>query len=87
MDPAILICKAKLYFQERYKHNDKENSNYPLIDKIGLQGGALNLSLCLDNQNIEEDIELFNDCLHKDDEILSERLYTLSRMLKEIEMI
>lgn len=47
----------------------------------------MNLSLCLDNQNIEEDIELFDDCLHKDDEILSERLHTLSRILKEIEMI
>jgi hypothetical protein len=87
LDLAILICKAKLYFQERYKQNDKENSKYPLIDRIGLQGGALNVSLCLDNENIEEDIELFDDCLHKDDEILSERLHTLSRILKEMEMI
>ncbi len=86
LDLAILICKTKLYFQERHEKDVKKNSKYPLIDRIGLQGGAMNVSLCIDNENIEEDIQLFDDCLHKDDEILSERLHTLSSILKEMGM-
>jgi len=76
----ILICRSKLYFQERYA----DDSHYPNIDKIGLQGGAMNISICTENDHIDEDIKLFDDCLHKDDEILSERLNVLSRILKDL---
>ena len=80
LDLAILICRSKLYFQERYA----DDSRYPNIDKIGLQGGAMNISICTENDHIDEDIKLFDDCLHKDDEILSERLNVLSRILKDL---
>jgi hypothetical protein len=33
----------------------------------------------------ESDINLFDECLHKDDEIISERLNVLSGLLKELE--
>jgi len=85
LDLAILICKTKLYFHKRYKSDDKKNSDYPLIDRIGLQGGAIDISLCLENENIDEDIRLFDHCLHEDDEILSERIKTLSGIIKELE--
>ncbi|GAF99432.1 unnamed protein product, partial [marine sediment metagenome] len=58
--------------------------NYPLLDRVGLQGGAMNVSICKDNEHIENDINLFDDCLHKDDEIISERLNVLHGLLKEI---
>ena len=82
LDLAILICRSKLYFQERYR--ETEDSKYPLIDKIGLQGGAMNISICTENEHIDEDIKLFDNCLHKDDEILSERLRVLSGLLGDL---
>ena len=87
LDLAILICKTKLFFQERYHKNEKEYPKYPLLDRIGLQGGAMNVSICIDNNYIEEDMKLFDQCLHKDDEILSERLKTLAGLLKELGII
>ncbi|MFC2084995.1 DUF6530 family protein [Bacteroidota bacterium] len=84
LDLAILICRTKLYFQERYHHKEEDYPNYPLLDRIGLQGGAMNVSVCTDNEYLEEDTKLFDDCLHKDDEIISERLHTLSRLLKDL---
>jgi hypothetical protein len=87
LDLAILICKTKLFFQERYHKNEKDYPKYPLLDRIGLQGGAMNVSICTDNNYIEEDMKLFDQCLHKDDEILSERLKTLAGLLKELGII
>ena len=86
LDLAILICKTKLYFRDKYFKKEEDYLNYPLIDRIGLQGGAMNVSVCTDNEHIEEDTKLFDNCLHKDDEIISERLRTLSGILKELEM-
>jgi len=87
LDLAILICKTRLFFLERYRKNEKDHPNYPLLDRIGLQGGAMNVSICVDNKYIEDDIKLFDECLHKDDEIISERIHVLSRLLKELEMV
>ncbi|KGL39502.1 hypothetical protein BMT55_06400 [Listeria newyorkensis] len=83
LDLAILIGRSKLYFKDAYKYEglyDKEN---PQIDRIGLQGDAMTVSVCEDNQMIGEDIELFQQALADSDELLSERLRTLSRILKE----
>jgi hypothetical protein len=87
LDLAILICKSKLVFKERYHKNEKDYPKYPLLDRIGLQGGAMNVSVCTDNEHIEEDMNLFDKCLREDDEIISERLKTLARILKELEII
>ncbi len=84
LDLAILICKSKLFFQERYHKNEKDHDDYPLLDRIGLQGGAMNVSICTDNEHIEDDINLFDKCLHKDDEIINERLHALSKLIKEL---
>ena len=45
----------------------------------------MNVAICTDNQHIEGDIDLFDEVLHKDDEIISERLRILSGVLREIE--
>ncbi len=86
LDLAILICKTKLIFKERYRKNEKDYPKFPLLDRIGLQGGAMNVAICVDNEHIEEDLDLFDKCLREDDELLSERLKTLSRILKELEI-
>lgn len=87
LDLAILICKTRLFFLERYRKNEKDNPKYPLLHRVGSQGGAMNVSICTDNKYIEDDIKLFDGCLHKDDEIISERLRNLSRVLKELETV
>lgn len=87
LDLAILICRSKLVFKERYFKNEKDYPQYPLLDRIGVQGGAMNVSVCIENEHIEEDIELFDKCLREDDEIISERLKVLGSILKELEII
>jgi hypothetical protein len=84
LDLAILICQTKLFFRNRYKKNEKDYKSYPTLERIRLQGGAMNVSICADNEFIEKDIELFEECLRKDDEIISERLNTISGLLQEL---
>ena len=82
---AIIICRTKLFFKKRYQKNEKEYKDYPLLDRVRLQGGAMNVSICKDNEYIENDINLFDDCLSKDDEIISERLNTMFGLLQELQ--
>ncbi|MDN5343163.1 DUF6530 family protein [Oceanotoga sp. DSM 15011] len=84
LDLAILICKTKSYFGEAYKFPKFYDPDKDLIDRIGLQGDAMNVSICKDNPMIDEDIKLFMQSLSEDDEILSERLRVLSNILKEM---
>ena len=44
----------------------------------------MTVKVCTDNNMIDQDIKLFYDQLSKDDEFLSERLRTLSGLLKEM---
>jgi len=87
LDLAILICRAKLHFRERYRETKEDYPAYPLLDRIGLQGGAMNVAICEENDHIAGDMELFDDCLHKDDELLSERLRILSGLVKELDIL
>ena len=84
LDLAILVCRAKQYFQEAYRFPDLYEKEKPQLDRIGLQGDAMTVSVCTDNEKIDEDIRLFRDALSRDDELLGERLATLSRLLKEM---
>ncbi|EAE6207379.1 hypothetical protein RKK46_000942 [Listeria innocua] len=83
LDLAILIARTKVHFKDAYRlpnFYDKEN---PILDRIGLQGDALTIAVCEDNEYIDEDIQLFEQALKNDDELLSERLKTLSKLLQE----
>jgi hypothetical protein len=85
VDIAILIARAKLYFQEdAYRHEKLYNAEKPVIDRVGLQGDAMTVAVCTDNEKIDQDIQLFSQALSNDDELLGERLSTLSRILKEM---
>lgn len=86
LDLAILIVKSRKVFLERYHKNEKTYPNYPILDRIGLQGDAMNVAVCDTNEFIEEDLDLFEATLAKDDEILSERLRVLSGLLKELQV-
>jgi hypothetical protein len=84
LDLAILICQTKKYFQEAYRFKKLYDPDQPLIERVGLQGDAMSVAVCTDNEMIDEDIELFSQALAKDDELISERLFVLARILKEM---
>jgi hypothetical protein len=84
LDLAILVCRTKLYFQEAYRYEKLYDSEKPVIDRVGLQGDAMTVAVCTDNEKIDEDIKLFSQALSDDDELIGERLRTLTRILKEM---
>lgn len=84
LDLAIMIVKSRKIFMERYHQPEKDYPNYPLLDRIGLQGDAMNVSVCTDNEQIEGDLDLFEAALAKDDEIISERLNVLRSLITEL---
>lgn len=84
LDLAIFLCRAKLYFREAYRHEKLYDEKKPVIDRVGLQGDAMTIRICTDNEKIDEDIRLFSQALSNDDELLSERLQVLGRILDEM---
>ena len=84
LDLAIFLCRAKQHFQEAYRYENLYDPENPTIDRVGLQGDAMTVAVCTDNEKIDEDIKLFSQALSNDDELLGERLHTLSRILKEM---
>lgn len=84
LDLAILVCRSQLHFREAYRYPELYDKEQPILDRIGLQGDAMTVRVCIDNEKIGEDIRLFRDALTKDDELLSERFATLARQLKAL---
>ncbi len=84
LDLAILVCRTMQHFQEAYRYEKLYDTQKPVIDRIGLQGDAMTVAVCTDNEKIEEDIRLFSQALSEDGELIGERLRTLSRILKEM---
>jgi hypothetical protein len=84
LDLAVLVCRSKQYFMEAYRIPGMYDKDDPNIDRIGVQGDAMTVSVCIDNPMIGEDIRLFSDALSKDDELLSERLHLLADLLNDM---
>ncbi|MFD2328243.1 DUF6530 family protein [Cohnella sp. GCM10020058] len=84
LDLAILVARSLGHFRESYRHEELYDPANPVIDRIGLQGDAMTVAVCTDNERIREDIKLFGAALEGDGELIGERLQTLSRILKEM---
>lgn len=84
LDLAILVCRAQLHFREAYRYEKLYDPQNTVIDRVGLQGDAMTVEVCTDNEKIDEDIKLFSQALSNDSEIIGERLKTLSGILKEM---
>ncbi|MFB0842251.1 DUF6530 family protein [Paenibacillus oleatilyticus] len=84
LDLSILICRTMAHFREAYRYEHLYDPEEPVIDRVGLQGDAMTVAICTDNERINEDIKLFNQALSDDDELIGERLRTLSRILKDM---
>ncbi|HCP14201.1 MAG TPA: hypothetical protein DIT32_00185 [Peptococcaceae bacterium] len=84
LDLAILVCRGKQHFQEAYRYPDLYDPANPVIDRIGLQGDAMTVAICTENEKIKDDMKLFQQAMSSDDELLAERLRTLGRILREM---
>ncbi|WP_312116650.1 DUF6530 family protein [Brevibacillus reuszeri] len=84
LDLSILICRTLTHFRDAYRYEHFYDPEKPVLDRIGLQGAALNVAVCTDNENIHEDMKRFSQALINDDELIGERLRTLSRLLEEM---
>ncbi|MFA1735974.1 DUF6530 family protein [Lysinibacillus fusiformis] len=84
LDLAILVCEAQLHFKEAYRFEHLYDEENPVIKRVGLQGDAMTVEVCTENEQINEDIQLFQQALNNDSELIGERLRTLSRILKEM---
>lgn len=85
LDLAILIARTFKYMsEEAYRHPALYDQEQPQIERIGLQGDAMTISVCDNNPFIEEDIALLRDALAKDGELMGERFAALARLLKEM---
>lgn len=84
IDLAIMICETSLHFRDAYclpNFYDKDN---PVIDRIGMQGDAMSISICDSNCDIDIDVKVLNDELNKQGEIIGERFRILSSLLNEL---
>ncbi|MGE7988007.1 DUF6530 family protein [Lysinibacillus fusiformis] len=84
LDLAILVCEAQLHFKEAYRFEHLYDEENPVIKRVGIQGDAMTVEVCTENEQINEDIQLFQQALNNDGELIGERLRTLSRILKEM---
>ena len=81
-----ISAKVWRYTGEKWSRQSEElyDLENPVIDRVGLQGDAMTVAICTDNEKINEDIKLFSQALSDDDELIGERLRTLARVLKEM---
>ena len=84
LDMTIFICSGLSYFKEAYRFPKLYDPDSTSIERVGLQGAAMTVSVCTDNQNIDEEIKEFSQIISNQGELLGERLRILARMLKEM---
>lgn len=84
LDLAILVCRTQLHFREAYRFDKLYDVENPIIDRVGLQGDAMTIAIATDNEKIDSDIVMFSQVLSGDDELIGERLRTLSGILKKM---
>jgi len=84
LDLAILVARTSKHFREAYRYEKLYDQEDPQLDRVGLQGDAMTVAVAEDNENLEEDIKLFDQALRNDNELIGERLSVLARILKDM---
>ncbi len=84
LDLAIFVCRAVSHFREAYRMEKLYDPAKPIIDRVGIQGDAMTVSVCTGNPMIDEDIRLFADVLGQDDELIGERMAVLAGVLRSM---
>ena len=85
MDLMIFLSRTMLHFREAYRLPLLYDPEKPTVERVGIQGGVMPVSICTDNANINEDIKKFSQSLSDLGELTGERLRVLSRILEEME--
>jgi hypothetical protein len=81
---AIFICESEKYFREAYRYEKLYDPENQVISRVGLQGDAMTVRVCMENDMIDEDIKTVRQALADDGELLGERFSTLARLLKDL---
>jgi len=84
LDLAILVARTAGHFREAYRYENFYNPEQPVLDRVGLQGDAMTVAVCTENDQIDGDIRLFAQALSDDGELIGERLAVLARLLREM---
>lgn len=84
-DLMIFLSRSLLYFADAYRLPLLYNPENPLVERIGVQGGVMSISVCTDNPGINEDIKKFSQSINDLGEINGDRLRVLTRILEELE--
>ena len=66
----IFLSRTLLYFKEAYRLPLLYDPEKPTVERVGVQGGVLPVEVCVDNQNINEDIKAFAQSLNDLGEII-----------------
>ena len=85
-DLMIFLSRTLLYFKDAYRLPLLYDPEKPLVERVGLQGDVLPIEVCVDNQNINEDIKAFAQSLNDLGELSGERERVLNRILEELEL-
>ncbi|MFV0330164.1 MAG: DUF6530 family protein [Dysgonomonas sp.] len=85
-DLIIFLSRTLLYFKEAYRLPLLYDPEKPTVERVGVQGGVLPVEVCVDNQNINEDIKAFSQSLNDLGELIGERKRVLGRILEELEL-
>ena len=85
-DLMIFLSRTLLYFKEAYRFPLLYNPDNPTVERIGVQGGVLPVEICVDNPNINEDIQTFSQSLNVLGDLHGERLRTLTHIIEELEL-
>lgn len=85
-DLIIFLSRTLLYFKDAYRLPLLYDPEKPTVERVGVQGGVLPVEVCVDNQNINEDIKAFAQSLNDLGELIGERKRVLGRILEELEL-
>lgn len=84
-DLMIFLSRVLLYFREAYRLPLLYDPQKPTVERVGIQGDVMPVTVCAENPNINEDIRAFSQALSDLGEITGERLRVLTRILEEME--
>ncbi len=87
LDLMIFLSRTLLYFREAYRLPLLYDPEKPSVERVGLQGGVMPVSVCTDNPDINENIQMFLQSINDSGEIIGERLRVISGILEELEYL
>lgn len=85
-DLMIFLSRTLLYFREAYRLPLLYDPQNPTVERVGIQGAVMPVTVCVENPNINDDIQAFSQSLNDLGEITGERLRIVTRILEELEM-